>query len=80
MQHRRAAFIDSGSSWQNGFTESFNAQFRCEQHSGEAMVSMLEAMYLADEWKDFKALERPDGFWFGCRRPDFGISGLVRIS
>lgn len=29
------AFIDPGSPWQNGFIESFNAQFRREQLSGE---------------------------------------------
>lgn len=39
------AFIDPGSPWQNGFIESFNAQFRREQLSGEIMDSMAEAKY-----------------------------------
>ena len=33
----KRAFIDPRSSWQNGFIESFNAQFRREQLVGEIM-------------------------------------------
>ncbi len=44
-------FIDPGSPWQNGFIESFNAQFRREQLSEEIMDTMVEAKYLAEEWK-----------------------------
>ncbi len=43
------AFIDPGSPWQNGFIESFNAQFRREQLAGEIMDTMAEAKYLAEE-------------------------------
>lgn len=39
------AFIDPGSPWQNGFVESFNAQFRREQLSGEIMDTMAEATW-----------------------------------
>ena len=55
------AFIDPGSPWQNGFIESFNAQFRREQLSGEIMDSMAEAKYLAEEWKAIYNHERPHG-------------------
>ncbi|MGP5227057.1 IS3 family transposase [Arthrobacter rhombi] len=55
------AFIDPGSPWQNGFAESFNAQFRREQLTGEIMDTMAEAKYLADEWKDIYNHERPHG-------------------
>ena len=55
------AFIDPGSPWQNGFIESFNAQFRREQLSGEIIDTMAEAKYLADEWKDIYNHERPHG-------------------
>ncbi|WP_346769081.1 IS3 family transposase, partial [Crystallibacter degradans] len=44
----KTAFIDPGSPWQNGFIESFNAQFRREQLSGEIIDTMAEAKYLAD--------------------------------
>ncbi|MGO2647264.1 MAG: IS3 family transposase [Brevibacterium aurantiacum] len=55
------AFIDPGSPWQNGFAESFNAQFRREQLTGEIMDTMAEAKYLADEWKGIYNHERPHG-------------------
>ncbi|MBT9298988.1 IS3 family transposase [Rhodococcus sp. GOMB7] len=55
------AFIDLGSPWQNGFVESFNAQFRREQLSGEIMDTMAEATYLAEEWKAIYNHERPHG-------------------
>jgi transposase InsO family protein len=55
------AFIDPGSPWQNGFIESFNAQFRREQLAGEIMDTMAEAGYLAEEWKAIYNHERPHG-------------------
>jgi transposase InsO family protein len=45
------AFIDPGPPWQNGFIESFNAQYRSEQLSGEIMDTRAGAKYLAQEWK-----------------------------
>lgn len=44
--------IDPDSPLQNGFAESFNAQFRREQLMGEIMDTMAEARYLADEWQE----------------------------
>ena len=41
--------------------ESFNAQLRREQLSGEIMDTLVEAKYLADEWKDIYNQERPHG-------------------
>lgn len=55
------AFIDPGSPWQNGFAESFNAQFRREQLTGEIIDTMAEAKYLAEEWKNIYNHERPHG-------------------
>jgi transposase InsO family protein len=55
------AFIDPGSPWQNGFIESFDAQFRREHLAGEIMDTMAEAKYLADEWKAIYNHERPHG-------------------
>ncbi|GAA1133516.1 hypothetical protein GCM10009582_33870 [Arthrobacter flavus] len=57
----RTAFIDPGSPWQNGYAESFNAQFRREQLTGEIIDTMAEAKYLADEWKQIYNHERPHG-------------------
>lgn len=55
------AFIEPGSPWQNGFIESFSAQFRREQLAGEIMDTMAEAEYLADEWKAIYNHARPHG-------------------
>lgn len=43
----------------DGFIESFNAQFRREQFAGEIMDTMVEAEYLAEEWKAIYKHERP---------------------
>ena len=67
------AFIDPGSPWQNGFVESFNAQFRREQLSGEIMDTMGEATYLAEEWKAIYNHERPHGPLDGSWRRDGAI-------
>jgi hypothetical protein len=46
-----------------GFIESFNAQFRREQLSGEIIDTMAEAGYLAEEWKAIYSHERHHGSW-----------------
>jgi putative transposase len=51
----------TGIPWQNGFIESFNAQFRREQLPGEIMDTVVEAKYLAEEWKAIYKHERPHG-------------------
>lgn len=75
----RTAFIDLGSPWQNGFIESFNAQFRLEQLSGEIMDTLVEAKYLADEGKDICNQERAHGSLDGLTPSRFGMNGLERI-
>ena len=55
------AFIDPGSPLRNGFIESFNAQFRRDRLSGEIMDTMVEAKFLAGDWKDIYNQERPHG-------------------
>ena len=57
----KTAFIDPGSPWQNGFIESFNAQFKREQLSREIIDTMLDAKFLANEYKDIYNQERPHG-------------------
>ncbi len=53
------AFIDPGSPWQNGFAESFNAQFRREQLTGEILDTMAEASYLARNGKTSTIMNGP---------------------
>lgn len=70
------AFIDSGSSWQNGCAESFNAQFRREQLSGGTVDTMVESRYLAGEWKDIYNQVRPHGSLDEMTPSGFGTNGL----
>ena len=61
----KTAFIDPGLPWQDGFIESFNAQFRREQLAGEIIDTMAEAKYLVEEYRSIYNQERPHG----CQRP-----------
>ena len=44
------AFIEPGSPWENGFTESFNGRFRDEFLNTELFTTAPEAQILADRW------------------------------
>lgn len=55
------AFIDPRSPWHNGLIESFNAQLRREELSGENMDTVAAATYLAEEWKAVYDQELPHG-------------------
>lgn len=57
----KTAFIEPGSPWQNGFIESFNAQFRREQLSQEIIETMAEAKFLANEYQEIYNQTRPHG-------------------
>lgn len=39
----KTAFITPGSSWENGYCESFNARFRDELLNGEVFITLREA-------------------------------------
>jgi putative transposase len=45
------AYIEPGSPWQNGFTESFNRRFRDEFLNTELFTTVAEAQALADRWR-----------------------------
>lgn len=44
------AYIEPGSSWQNGFAESFNSRFRHEFLNTELFATVAEAQGLANRW------------------------------
>ena len=44
-------FIDPGSPWQNGYSESFNSRFRDELLNLETFTSTLEARVLSETWR-----------------------------
>lgn len=67
----RTAFIEPAPPWQYGFIESFIAQFRQEQLSGEIMDTMAETKYLANDWKDICNQERLHGSLNGLSPSQF---------
>jgi putative transposase len=44
------AYIQRGSSWQDGFAESFNSRFRGEFLNSELLTTVADAQALADLW------------------------------
>ena len=57
----QTAFIEPGSPWQNGFSESFNGRFRDEFLSCEQFETLLEAQVLAEDWRIEYNTYRPHG-------------------
>jgi putative transposase len=55
------AFIEPGSPWQNGYSESFNGRFRDEFLATEQFGTLLEAQVLADDWRIEYNTTRPHG-------------------
>lgn len=47
----KAAYLDPGSPWENGYCESFNSRFRDEFLNGEIFYSLHEAQILIEEWR-----------------------------
>ena len=54
-----ALYIEPGSPWENGFTESFNGTLRNELLDREIFTSLLEAKVLAARYRDEYNCERP---------------------
>lgn len=55
------AFIEPGSPWQNGYSESFNGRFRDEFLTTEQFDTLLEAQVLAEDWRIEYNIDRPHG-------------------
>jgi transposase InsO family protein len=47
----KAAYIEPGSPWENGYCESFNARFRDELLDGEIFYSLKEARIVIEQWR-----------------------------
>ena len=57
----RTLFIEPGSPWENGYCESFNAQFRNEFLEGELLDTVWEAKVLAEDYRRTYNTIRPHG-------------------
>jgi len=56
-------YIQKGSPWENGYVESFNGRLRDEVLNRELFLSLPEARYVLDEWRE----------QYNCRRPHSGL-------
>jgi putative transposase len=64
----KTACIETGSSWENGYWESFNARFRDAFLNGEIFYSLREAQILIEEWRKPYNTKRPHSA-LGSRPP-----------
>ena len=55
----RAAYIEPGSPWENGYCESFNARLRDELLDGEIFYSLKEAQTVIETWRRHYNTARP---------------------
>ena len=55
----KAAYIEPGSPWENGYCESFNGRFRDELINGEIFYSLREAQIIIEEWRKQHNTKRP---------------------
>ena len=64
-------FIEPGSPWQNGYSESFNGRFRDEFLATEQFDTLLEAQALAEDWRIEYNTIRPHGSLGGLTPTQF---------
>ncbi|SMY10381.1 Integrase core domain protein [Flavimaricola marinus] len=55
----KTAYIESGSTWENGYCESFNARLRDEFLNAEILSSLREAQIMIKEWRKHYNTIRP---------------------
>jgi len=52
-------YIQKGSPWENGYADSFNGKLRDELLNRELFLSLSEARYVLDEWREEYNERRP---------------------
>lgn len=65
----KTLYIEPGSPWENGYSETFNGKLRDELLNVELFTSLLEAKVLAEDWRAHYNHERPHGA-IGYRTPE----------
>ena len=55
----KAAYIEPGSPWENGYVESFNARLRDELLDGEIFYTLREAQIVIESWRRHYNAVRP---------------------
>ena len=55
----KAAYIERGSPWENGYIESFNGRLRDELLNGEIFYTLREAQIIIESWRRHYNTIRP---------------------
>ncbi|MCB2228300.1 MAG: transposase [Desulfarculaceae bacterium] len=63
----KTLFIEPGSSWENGYIESFNGKLRDELLNREIFYTLREAQVLIDDWRVEYNTFRPTCPWATSR-------------
>ena len=69
-------YIQKGSPWENGYVESFNGRLRDELLNRELFLSVPEARYVLDEWREEYNHRRPHS-GLGWRTPGAYAASLA---
>ncbi len=78
--HRiKAIYIDPGSPWQNGYSESFHSRFRDECLSREMLLNLREARVVITDWRQHYNRERPHSR-IGYLSPEGFIQTKILVS
>jgi putative transposase len=65
----KTAYIDLGSPWENGYSESFNAHFRDELLNGEIFYTLKEAQITIKKWRNHYNTIRNTVLWATAHQP-----------
>ena len=59
LEWRTCLYIQKASPWENGYVESFNGKLRDELLNRELFLSVPEARFVLDEWRQEYNHRRP---------------------
>lgn len=66
----RTAYIEPGSTWENGYVESFNARLRNKLLNGKIFYSLREAQILIEQWRvHYKTVHPHSALGYGPPAP-----------
>ncbi len=73
----KTAFIEPGSSWENGYVESFNGKLRDELLNAEMFNTLAEAKVLIEQWRvHYNTLRPHSSLGYRPPAPELIASGL----
>ena len=72
----KTLYIEPGSPWENGYTESFNGKLRDELLNVEIFTTLFEAQVLIENWrKDYNQIRPHSALGYRPRAPEALVPG-----